>query len=272
MFLRYRLEAQPRKARDARVNTYTSAPTQLHLDQIHAWLEDEDPGQSFICNWPEITDAFQDGRLHCVIDGGEPIAFAVHDRRTICSELKFMCVHRAHRRKGIGRDFAPYLFSSLSALGTLVVELMCAPPESEQFWRNVGFEDVPTAWDRSSVGGVYRGNVRLMKYLIDRLRVTPNAALTSSLDLWQTDFSSGPPSCTWELPRRETNKWTLSSPILYPCKRDWIVRIVEDGVTRYKGKVKYLFEDYRFSIDDYLYIKEFGIEDFAPQHAQAFER
>lgn len=122
----------------------TMQPTPEHRRQVLDWLRAHmQDGGGFYNNKDMIEQGFDEGCVHCAVDGEQAVAFGLFSRWTLSkgSQIAIMEVHPAHRRRGYGTLLARHLVQHLRSNGALAAYLECTPSESEPFWRSLGFVD-----------------------------------------------------------------------------------------------------------------------------------
>jgi ribosomal protein S18 acetylase RimI-like enzyme len=133
-----------------------TTPTDEHLQETLRWLKEEEKttGGGFYCNRRVISNAFKDSLLHCLLESKLVLAFIVLGIHGAESEISIIEVHPEHRGRGFGTLLVKHSVSYLKARGASTVDVECAPPESELFWRGRGFADHPNP-PFGSLGAVY---------------------------------------------------------------------------------------------------------------------
>ena len=117
-------------------------PTLDHLAKVLAWLYQEqvESDEGFFCNRNVIISCFEESHAQCVIEDGQPVAFAVYSSSEISAEISILEVKPSHRGKGLGVALANSLIDNFFLKGSKYIEVECTPETSEPFWRKQGFQ------------------------------------------------------------------------------------------------------------------------------------
>ena len=159
------------------------------------------------------------------------IGFASFYEYDIHVEIGIFVIEPKHRGKGIGKIFYEKVAGYFKFKNHLALEIFCSPPESEAFWKKMGFIKYTDI--------VYFNN-RLTYYkpLIETQNVSIDEKHNNKLELWNCEphqKNDLPPTWTWDL--EANNNPTL--PIMQPCNNDWVLRWVKNGKIKQENKVKY---------------------------------
>lgn len=226
-------------------------PTNEHLAALHAWLkaEDSEKGEGFFCNWRVIESCFQENGLHCIAIDGEVLGFLAWQKFEDQVSLHICEVHPEYRGRGLGRQLMEESLARFEDEGSFVAELECVPASSEPIWRKMGFVDFPHALKDPHRNS---GGTELYRPLRDIARPNEKDGAVEALELWDCEpwgADDRLPAWTWEIIRQPgTNR--LIKPIIFPCKRDWMLRWRKGDVTICEEKVKYFKPE--SLLDDYL--------------------
>ena len=120
-------------------------PDEHHLRAIQEWLiaEATQCGQSFICNWNTISDAFNEGCMLVETEQDKPVSFFTFCSGRRVTEGLVAATVPAWRGRGIGTRMMNAVQTHLYATGAWVIHVECCPSASEKFWRKLGYLDYP---------------------------------------------------------------------------------------------------------------------------------
>jgi N-acetylglutamate synthase-like GNAT family acetyltransferase len=212
------------------------SPTELDLECIKQWLikEREETGEGFYCNWGSIEKGFKNKQIICINENNNPIGFVVWNRREIYTEIGILEIKPNFRKKGIGEIFINKITEYFKQNEILVIKLFCEPRESEEFWKKMGFIQLPN----SVFPKIDLEYYKCLVESIDSFRFTES---NSKLELWGVEpikVGDTKAKWCWEL-NFEEGKNHLVLPIIHPCKKDWNLRWTKNGKIIREGKVKY---------------------------------
>ncbi len=216
-------------------------PTQIELDEVHAWLTKEhaDTGESFIFNWTVIEKCFARSSFACLKLRNETVAFLIWSASDRVAEVTVMAVRPDLRGQGIGAHFIELLFPILhSQLGVLVLKLECMPTSSEPFWRSHQFLDFPPNYYPAKDSGIH-----LFRSLIEPPILAAARNASARLELWHKQphevKTSEPADEVIDLPLDGVGRFAQTAAI--PANTEWKARLTYPGLPTQEGKVKYLF-------------------------------
>ena len=146
--------------------------------------------------------------------------------------IQLCAVKPARRHNGLGRCLVNKACTKLEEEGCRAVYLECDPPESNVFWRRMGFLDFPPEHfvsDRTSYPPPReRGGIRpLCLYKIIGPGPSPLIDTNDVVELWPA--APGEPAASGD-PRW---RWSRPAIIVAPCDRDWRLRLTK-GNTKAK--------------------------------------
>jgi GNAT superfamily N-acetyltransferase len=109
------------------------------IEIISGWLPKDASVDSLAVNWNITKRVYLERGMLVWEDAStsEPVAYFWGSLNSTSSILE---VRPSRRGEGIGQAFVDYLLEQSRANGEALLEIECAPPSSEQFWRLVGFE------------------------------------------------------------------------------------------------------------------------------------
>ncbi len=121
-------------------------PSRNARSEIERWLraERQATDKGFYVNWSVIARAFNDERIYVLTVEGQAIAFLVWSIWGDEADFAILEVKPDFRRRGYGRRLAEETMRMFAKYGVRHVSVECEPPESEQFWRRLGFTDDPS--------------------------------------------------------------------------------------------------------------------------------
>ena len=208
-------------------------PSKIDLSAIEKWLieEIEETGEGFHVNWNIIEKAFNENKLITLSYQNSSIGFAAFYEYDIHVEIGIFVIEPKHRGKGMGKIFYEKVAEYFKLKNHLALEIFCSPPESEAFWKKMGFIEYPNI--------VYiKHRLTYYKPLIETHKVSIDEKHNNKLELWNCE-----PHQTKDLPQTWT--WDLGAnnnpilPIMQPCNKDWVLRWVKNGEIKQENKVKY---------------------------------
>lgn len=232
-------------------------PTDLHMEQIHDWLEIEfnQTGEGFFNNWSIIEGAYSDGDLICYeyqnVIAGLIVATSTNLGPIVI--LDIMVIHPSYREMGLGSTMLKEFIDYLVSKDCFAVRLMCNPPSSETFWRKNHFVDFPTNYSNS-------------RQYVQLYRIIANSKLSNSnnaphrFELWnKTAFSptTSNPMWSWEI-EIDSKSRKLIKPIIFPCNKNWKCRVIENNSMIYEGNIAY-YEGPNITKFGFLIIEEWII-------------
>jgi GNAT superfamily N-acetyltransferase len=236
-----------------------STPNFNQLNEIKNWLSDESQkyNEGFFCNWKAVMRYFENNQLIILVKDLNVIGFTtwyIHDK--IALNIDIAEIHPDYRGNGYGKFMMHETFNFCKTKGAIVAKLFCAPSSSYEFWKSLGFKDMPEI-------GNDLPKLSLYMPLIDVLEtINYENSESNTIELWNCEpynITGVTASWIWSI---NPIKNKISPPILIPCNRDWNIRYSQNGRTIHEDKVK------RFSIknpivfDSFIYINELNYEDF----------
>lgn len=130
----------------------------------------------------------------------------------------------------------------------LAFKLFCNPPESETFWKKMGFTPFP-----QNIYGL--PELSYYKPLINTTIQSQTFNLKNKLELWDVEphlASSTNPKWCWEI--KSLNQ-KLDNPIFHPANPNWNIRLTINGEILKEDKVKYFSMKNPIDIYPFLLIK-----------------
>lgn len=238
-----------RRLHDARGDyEITFSPTDMQFADVERWLasESKEMDSGFYCNWNVIQSSFHKNELAIALWDGLTVGFATWTISTDkTARIEIEEIKPSHRGRGIGKRLTHDLLDHLATKGIFVVDLECAPSESEQFWKNVGFLEFPDPPEKYKYG--FTSNKRLYTIIVDNLRESNTVGDSDEMiELWNDEsYRIKPgmlPTYVWQLEFVGTTR-NLPKPIIHPAGKDWHIRWMRHGETIFEGKVKRLTSD-----------------------------
>jgi predicted GNAT family acetyltransferase len=234
---------------DIKLNTL---PTSNDLEKIEKWLIEESDklNAGFYCNWNIIEKAFRNKQLITLGINNDPVGFIVWSKGEIDVDIDIMEIKPEIRFKGIGNEFFNKFSDYIKQQGFLVINIVCSPPESEKFWKKMGFIKYP---DR----GYTESDLIYYKPLIEVQSISFNSTTENVVELWNLEphqIRDIHPKWVWNIEMVD-NKLIL--PIIQPCNYNWNLRWSKNGVIVKEDKVKYFSTEINpIDYSPFLYIKE----------------
>jgi GNAT superfamily N-acetyltransferase len=114
--------------------------TQLDIDAIHAWLEDEEARRvegNFLCNWNLTLQKHRTGKLLVCANRltGEPVGYQWGGLLS----PGILQVRSGFRRSGIGSKLVQHCIAQARRRNEMILHIQCVPPSSIPFWTQMGF-------------------------------------------------------------------------------------------------------------------------------------
>lgn len=127
-------------------------PSPNHLEQIFEWLKIEfnDTGRGFWKHHSEIKRFYEERTLTIIELNEIVIGFAGYDKTGetyTFIKLALFVIRTDFRKKGLGRLFYGMLENYFFKINIIAVNLYCCPRESRYFWKKMGFEPYPSAYE-----------------------------------------------------------------------------------------------------------------------------
>lgn len=218
-------------AKELKIN---SKPSKTDLSAIEKWLqrELEETGEGFYVNWNVIEKAFYDNNLITLNYQNSSIGFVTFYESDIHIEIGIFVIEPNHRGKGMGKIFYEKIAEYFKLENYLALKLFCSPPDSEVFWKRMGFIEYPDI-------GYGKHRLTYYKPLIKTQKLSTNKNQNNKLELWDCEphqIKDTQPTWTWDLDI-DNNSPTL--PIIQPCNDNWNLRWCKNGEVKQEDKVKY---------------------------------
>ena len=220
----------------------TFSPTKEQLDEIEKWLIDENKiaNSGFYCNWKIIISSFNVNELATISLNNETIGFVIW---SIISDktarIEIAEVKPSFRNSGFGKKLIDQLIVYLKENNIYVIDLLCAPADSEFFWKSYGFVEFPDPPENYK----FRtdDDKKLYKILSDHLQPNTDRQNDEIIQLWNDEpyrtKEMPTPSYSWNIEFIEGTK-RLIKPIIQPANNDWRILWSIKGKTIIDGKVK----------------------------------
>lgn len=244
-------------------NTYvvSYSPTNKQVGEIERWLiaEQKKTGEGFYCNWNIIKSSFGANELAVISLKSSIIGFAtwrITSKNT--ARIEIAEVKPTHRNMGVGKRLVVNILDFLKVKGICVVDLKCAPEDSEPIWKRLGFVKFP------DLPGNYRmksyNNNHLYTILIEHLQTNAIEQSDEVIELWNNEpyakIENTSPTYIWNVSYMEGSR-ILSKPIIHPAHYDWRIRWRKGGTTIIDEKVKRFC--LRIDFGDFIIIKELPV-------------
>lgn len=219
----------------------TFSPTDKQVSEIEKWLiaERQKTRDGFYCNWNNIKSSFDNNELATISVNNKTIGFVTWQLTTNkTARIEITEVKPTHRKKRIGKRLIGHLLDFFKEKNIYVVDLQCAPADSEPFWKHLGFVEFPEPQENYKFGS--NKNKKLYKILIAQLQQSLVQENGEIIELWNDEpyrTNEKTPSCIWNL--KFINKTRrLLKPIIYPANNEWRIRWSKNRKTIKDLKVK----------------------------------
>ena len=231
-------------------------PSQSDLSKIEEWLkkEFEEKDEGFYHNWLSIKESPFKKEIIVLSYNNYPIGFVIYYVFGINIEIEIFAIHPKHVREGFGRIFYNKIENYFKKEKLLAVKLFCSPPDSEHFWKKMGFIKFPE---------LMRGQHKRTYYktLIETQQVSTDKNHNNKIELWDLEphqANNNPPKWTWDL----DSKNQVQYPIIHPCNPDWNIRWIKDSNIEREEKVKYFAsKNKEILLNSFLYIPSLSREN-----------
>lgn len=237
---------------------FIATPRIGRLEQITGWLreENENCGCGFYCHITVIKKAFADKEVVCVTVKNVAIGFAVYTKHRYTARIEIAEISPSYRGSGAGRFLIENCLQALAKRNVLVVDLECAPKNSESFWQHMGFCRVPDEMLQNY--SQYNKPTRMFRptYQIQNQK-TLHETSEHTIELFDCE--------TWEYEGREprwswpiftlNNSGILNKPIIHPAHMDWCVRWKKENRVIRVEKVRHFCND-SFQWGNYLLLTQ----------------
>lgn len=218
------------------------SPSDKQFGEIEKWLIDEEikAGKGFYCNWKFIKSSFDNNELATISFNNTTIGFVTWRITTDkTARIEIAEIRPSHRKKGIGKKLIDHLIEFLKTKNIVVVDLQCAPADSEPIWKRLGFVEFPDPPERYKFNS--DGNKKLYKILTDHLRRSSVRRNDETIELWNNEpyrtIEITPPTYIWNLEFTNSTR-KLSKPIIQPASYEWRIRWSKNEKTIEDEKVK----------------------------------
>lgn len=228
------------------------SPTKDQLLEIRTWLsvELDETGEGFMHNWNIIEDYFNRNQLMVLSNESKTIGFMTWNIiEGIVLNIDIAAIQPNQRYKGAGKFLFKEALNYFKTKSIVVVKLFCQPSSSEQFWKSLGFIDMPQT-------GFAQHELSLYLPLLNFEAPKTNLVDNNEIELWSCEphrATSEEPEWKWSIELCD-NK--LISPILAPCSRDWNIRWSRNGEIIKESKVKYFSRDKPIDYSSFMFIEE----------------
>jgi hypothetical protein len=223
--------------------TVSFNPTQDHLSQIHAWLTNElkETGEGYKKNWGIILKANERNCMAILLEKNLAVGFAIWYELELQVRLDIFCIQMNRRKEGLGIFFLDKLMSEFVTKQKYAIELQCAPPTSETYWRKHGFTDL--SYQTSVAIGQNRW---LYRNIVPSAERSPIENLGDFIALWDYEPSIVKihhiqPKWTWKIEPEDSSN-VLNKPVVFPCQPDWQIQYIKNGRPVETTKAKYFNE------------------------------
>lgn len=220
------------------------------FNYLKKWLLDEynqfDKG--FYSNIEIIEKAFHNDKLITFDIDEVPVGLVVYNDCDGFIEIDILTIQYEYRNNGNGSMFYKLLENHFKKVNYLALKLYCNPPESETFWKKMGFNPFP-----ENIYGL--PELSYYKPLINTTIQSQNFNLKNKLELWDVEPHLAPstnPKWCWEI---KSLKQKLDNPIFHPANPNWNIRLTINGEILKEDKVKYFSMKNPIDIYPFLLIK-----------------
>lgn len=209
-------------------------PSLSDLSTIKSWLKEEMEvtGEGFYGNWNVIEKIFNKNNLITLNYKNTPIGFVTFYKFEIHVEIGIFAINPKYRGKGIGKIFYEKIAEHFKSDNFLALKLFCSPPDSEVFWKKMGFIEYPNI-------GFNEHRLTYYKPIIEVQQSSTDERHNNKLELWDCEpyqKDNQEPTWAWDLDM-DSNSPTL--PIIQPCNDNWNLRWRKNGEVNQEDKVKY---------------------------------
>lgn len=215
---------------------YIDTPDETHLEGALDFLREEDKelGHSFICNESVIVAAHSNKEArYWVSDDGEVVAFLIYSQSGYCTTIDIVATDFRRRGRGFGKQLVK-LFEkeARESFVTAAFYLQCQPPESEGFWRRMGFVDLPELTQMTKMDR-YKALYKMLHPLPPN-DIDPDV----QIDLWDVDFYKGIPDTEQDFQVLLNANIDHTETLAFHVYDDQAIRVTVGGMMR-EDKVKY---------------------------------
>lgn len=221
----------------------TFKPKKFQLAEIKKWLIEEDikAKSGFYCNWRNIKASFGENKIVIISQNGSSVGFAtwrITSSANKVARVDYMEIKPSLRKKGIGKILINHLTNFLENENILVVDVLCAPAESEHFWKRMGFLEFPSQLIESEFKSC--PHKKLYKILPDHLNPSFNPQSEETMELWQDEpykTKNTPPEYVWALDFKGNTR-KLSKPLIHPASPEWRIQWKIKNISKYDRNAK----------------------------------
>ena len=226
-------------AKKMKINTIFQ-PSKIHLESINEYLCTE----QITGNLSSVLSSFEKGELIVMFRGKELVGFSAYQFDYPVSKIEVVEIVKKYRKKGLGKKLADTTLKEIRKKEGEVVELFCAPSDSESFWKIVGFKNLPET-------RFTNGRIIMYKILIETLlpSETDNDEIVELCNVEPNQASRFEPKWSWRINSNEFNK-----PIIQPTDYDWQICWKKGETEIKKDKVKY-FSSIQINFGNYLILR-----------------
>lgn len=219
----------------------TFSPSDIQLADIEKWLIDEDIDTKggFYCNWKIIKTSFTNNELATISLNNKTVGFVIWSITSDkTARIEIAEVKPSFRNIGIGKKLIDQLTVYFKEKNIYVVDLQCAPAESETIWKRLGFVEFPDQPENYKFNSDV--NKKLYKILSDHLQQSSLLQNDETIELWNNEpyrTKELTPTYIWNL-EFENGTRRLSKPIIQPASYEWRIRWTKNGLEIIDNKVK----------------------------------
>lgn len=219
-------------------------PKQEEFAEVENWLrlEEHETEDGFYCNLHLLRNSFTKGEMVVATLKEKAVGFLTwHQNSEFGAYINIAEIRPDLRGHGLGRKLVSAGFRHFRKIGLIVVDLECAPANSEGFWRKMGFLEFP----KSSHGWRFQigGHKRLYRTLVDTLEPTNSTSPADEVfELWNDEahlMRNAEPSWIWKLEFRNGTR-ELVKPIVHAAAPEWRARWRKGDEVFKDGPVKRL--------------------------------
>ncbi|MBD1362984.1 GNAT family N-acetyltransferase [Mucilaginibacter sp. ZT4R22] len=203
-------------------------PNLAQQEQVKSWMVSENLENTGLYHYPDnITYHADKCTLAIITRDHEAIGFVTWDIFKRSGHIAVAAIAATYRKSGAGRFMVEAVLNYLKLQGLAAIHLECAPANSENFWRKMGFQPMP---EIPAYTG--KGSPALFKILstAQEIGVTPGEAVqiykwgSDEKTLWPVSYRTG------------TNQ--LINPIITPAYKDWCIEHIKFGIALRSDKIK----------------------------------
>lgn len=217
-------------------------PSNIQFESIKEYLNTE----QITGNLPSVISSFERNELIVLFRKNELIGFSAYLFDYPVSKINVVEIVEKYRRKGFGKKLANTTLKEIQKRKGEVVELFCAPTNSESFWKKIGFKNLPET-------RFTNGQIIMYKTLVETLLPNQTDDNDETIELWDVEphqADRNEPKWSWNI-----NSTELKKPIIQPTDCDWQICWRKGKTEIKKGKVKY-FSSNQINFGNFIILRD----------------